>query len=129
MTRGDHIYVGVAGDIRHGIDVGDGRVIHYGDEPVGSNAQASIRYVMLQEFAQGGEIMVRDHAEIYGPEEVVARAESRLSEGGDDLLGRHGEHFASWCVSERYIGSDSNGGAAAGGLGTTATGAAATGGV
>lgn len=125
MTRGDHICVGQVGYTRHGIDVADGRVIHYGGEPGGSEAQASIRYITLQEFAQGDEVRVRDHGESFGPDEAVARAESKLGERDDDLFGRHGEHFASWCVSDRNDGAEINGAAAVGGWGTTAAAAAA----
>jgi len=128
MTRGDHIYVGPVGYTRHGIDVGDGRVIHYGGEPGGSKAHASIRYVTLQEFAQGDEVRVRDHGESFGPDEAVARAESKLGEREYDLFGRHGEHFASWCVSDRNASAEINEAAAVGGWGTTAAAAAATGG-
>jgi diguanylate cyclase (GGDEF)-like protein len=128
MTRGDHIYAGQVGYIRHGIDVGDGRVIHYGEEPGGSNAHACIRYATLQEFAQGGEVRVRDQGESYDPDEVVARAESRLGEGDHDVFGRHGERFASWCVSDPSPSSHISRAAASGGLGTTAAVAAATGG-
>lgn len=117
---------GPGGYTRHGIDVGDGRVIHYGGEPGGSEAHASIRCVTLQEFAQGGE--VRDYGESFGPDEAVARAESKLGERDYDLFGRHGEHFASWCVSDRNAGAEINEAAAVGGWGTTAAAAAATGG-
>jgi diguanylate cyclase (GGDEF)-like protein len=128
MTRGDHIYVGPVGYTRHGIDVGDGRVIHYGDDSGGSKAHASIRYATLQEFAQGGEVRVCDHGESYGPDEVVARAESKLGEGDHDVFGRDGEHFASWCVSDRNTSAEISRAAAVGGLGATAAAAAVTGG-
>jgi len=126
MTRGDHIYVGRVGYTHHGIDVGDGRVIHYGGEPDGSEAHASIRYATLQEFAQGGEVRVRDYGESFGPDEAVARAESKLGERDQHLFGRDGEFFASWCVAGCNTSGQLNGAAAVGGLdaATAAAGAA-----
>jgi Lecithin retinol acyltransferase len=88
MTRGDHIYVGQVVYTRHGIDVGDGRVIHCGDDSGGSKAHAGVRYATLQEFVQGGEVRVWGHGESYGPEEVAARAESKVGEGDHDVFGR-----------------------------------------
>ena len=127
MTRGDHIYVDRVGYPHHGIDVGDGRVIHYGGEPDGSEAHASIRYATLQEFALGGEVRVRKCDQSFGPYETVERAESKLGERDYHLFGRNGEHFASWCVTGPNTSGQINGAAAVGGLGTTAAAAAAAG--
>lgn len=75
MTRGDHVYVGRVGYTHHGIDVGDGRVIHYSGEPGKSKARATIRYATLEEFADGGEVKVRKYGKRFSPDETVERAE------------------------------------------------------
>jgi diguanylate cyclase (GGDEF)-like protein len=99
MSRGDHIFVERAGYTRHGIDVGDGRVIHIRGEPGMSKVDAGIRFASLQEFSQGGEVNVRNYDQRFGPDEAVARAESKVGAPDQQLFGRHGEFFASWCVA------------------------------
>jgi Lecithin retinol acyltransferase len=128
MTRGDHIYVDRVGSTRHGIDVGDGRVIHLGGEPGMSEVDASIRCVTLEEFAQGGEVKVRKYGQRFGPEQVVARAEGKLAEGNEHLFGRDEEFFASWCVTGGKPSGQLNEAAALGGL-DAATAADQAGGV
>lgn len=127
MTRGDHIYVGRVGYTHHGIDVGDGRVIHYSGEPGKSKAHASIRYATLEEFAQGGKVKVREYGKRFEADQTVARAESKLGEGHYDLFGRNCEHFASWCVTGRHTSGQVNGAVAAGGVASTTAVAAAAG--
>lgn len=99
MARGDQIYV-----LRsllnldslyehHGIDCGDGSVIHYsksGDEP-------EIRQTSLDNFAKGKPISRRDYPTAYIPETVIHRATSRLGERRYNLLFNNCEHFATWC--------------------------------
>ena len=127
MTRGDHIYVRRFGYTHHGIDVGDGRVIHYSGEPGKSKAHASIRYATQDEFAQGGDVIVTNYGKRLGPDETVARAESKLGECDYDLFGQNCEHFASWCSSDRHTSGQVNRAAAVGGLGTTAAAGATVG--
>ncbi|MBE3074685.1 MAG: EAL domain-containing protein [Actinobacteria bacterium] len=128
MTRGDHIYVGRVGYPHHGIDVGDGRVIHYSGEPGKSKSHAIIRYATLQEFTQGCEVKVRRYDRSFDPDETVHRAESKLGERDYDLFRGNCEYFASWCVTGRNISGQINGAVAVGGLGTTALVAAPPGG-
>lgn len=124
MTRGDHIYVDRACCTRHGIDVGDGRVIHVRGALGMSNA--SIRFATLQEFTQGGEVNVRKYDQRLGPDEAVARAESKVGARDQHLFGRHDEFFASWCVAGSNTSGQLSGAVAGGGFdaATAAAGAA-----
>ena len=87
----------------HGIDCGDGTVIHYWPDnaPFGS----SIQRTTLGEFAEGGSIRVRDYAVCDPPETVVRRAVRSLGARGFDPLSRNCEHFAVWCKTGRVESS------------------------
>lgn len=103
MARGDQIYsmrhlAGISGVYEHhGIDMGDGTVIHYskaGDRPeIARTSRAS--------FARGGPIYHCDQPVSYIPEVIVRRAESRLGESAYDLFFNNCEHFANWCTTGR----------------------------
>ena len=101
MARGDHIYVDRLGGIysHHGIDCGDGTVIHYWPDefPLAS----SVKRTTLGEFAEGGAVRVRDYAECDPPEMVLSRAVSSLGERDFDPLMSNCEHFAVWCKTGR----------------------------
>ena len=76
----------------HGIDCGDGSVIHYskaGEATVSRTAQAT--------FARGSPVYVKSQSTAFIPSVVVARAESRLGEQQYDLFFNNCEHFANWC--------------------------------
>ncbi|MGB3491498.1 MAG: lecithin retinol acyltransferase family protein [Elainellaceae cyanobacterium] len=99
MARGDQIYVirpfvGLASVYEHhGIDCGDGTVIHYSKlEPT-----ATVRRTARSQFSQMRSIQVKRYASSYIPEDVVRRAESRLGETQYSLLTNNCEHFATWC--------------------------------
>lgn len=98
MARGDQIYVmrpllGLDGVYEHhGIDCGDGTVIHYhkGDDAV-------ITRTSYERFARGNPVYVKQQAVAYVPDVVIQRAESRLGERQYNLLTNNCEHFANWC--------------------------------
>ena len=94
MSRGDHIYVRRRRRYsHHGIDCGDGTVIHY----VG--AWGTVRRVertSLDSFAQGSEVLVRQYRRRLPVEEILDNAESRLSSQGYHLVRNNCEHFATW---------------------------------
>ena len=100
MARGDQVYAyreiaGVPYE-HHGIDCGDGTVIHYskaGEAQIARTSQAS--------FAQGGAVYVKNPATAFIPDVVVERAESRLGEQRYDLFFNNCEHFADWCKTGR----------------------------
>lgn len=99
MARGDQIYVmrpliNMEGAYEHhGIDCGDGTVIHY----YKGGEEAVIARTSFETFARGNPVFVKPYAVSYVPDVVVARAESRLGERQYQLLTNNCEHFATWC--------------------------------
>jgi hypothetical protein len=98
MARGDQIYVmrPLAGldslYQHHGIDCGDGTVIHY-YKP----GEAEISRTSYETFAQGKPVYTKQYITSYVPDIVIERAESRLGERQYNLLTNNCEHFATWC--------------------------------
>jgi Lecithin retinol acyltransferase len=98
MARGDQIYVmrPLAGldslYQHHGIDCGDGTVIHY-YKP----GEAEISRTSYETFAQGKPVYTKQYSTSYVPDVVIERAESRLGEKQYSLLTNNCEHFATWC--------------------------------
>lgn len=100
MARGEQIYTyrELAGlqevYAHHGIDCGDGTVIHYskrGEVP-------TISRTSWAAFAPNGRVFVQPPAATsFIAEQVVRRAESRLGERKYNLLFNNCEHFATWC--------------------------------
>ncbi|NJN88120.1 MAG: hypothetical protein HC881_19780 [Leptolyngbyaceae cyanobacterium SL_7_1] len=99
MSRGDQIYVmrpfvGLDGLYEHhGIDCGDGTVIHYSKAP----EPATIRRTSMAAFAMGNPVFVKPQPVGYIPDVVIERAERRLGEQRYELLSNNCEHFATWC--------------------------------
>ncbi|MBF2008474.1 MAG: GUN4 domain-containing protein [Chlorogloeopsis fritschii C42_A2020_084] len=94
MARGDHIYVhcdlvGIGSYTHHGIDCGDGTVIHY--------SEGIICRTTIQQFSQGKEICRSPYEYCDSPNLVMIRAKSRLGECNYDLIFNNCEHFATWC--------------------------------
>jgi hypothetical protein len=77
----------------HGIDCGDGTVIHYRKTP----DDAVISRTSIASFATGQPIYVKRYSVCYIPDVVVQRAESRLGERRYNLFTNNCEHFANWC--------------------------------
>ncbi|EDX83757.1 NC domain family [Synechococcus sp. PCC 7335] len=101
MARGDQIYAmrEVAGIPyeHHGIDRGDGSVIHYSKQD-----EAVIKQTPLATFARGEAIKVKPQPTAFIPSLVIERAESRLGEKEYDLFFNNCEHFANWCKTGRH---------------------------
>ncbi|MEG3440309.1 lecithin retinol acyltransferase family protein [Pannus brasiliensis CCIBt3594] len=100
MAKGDQIYVyreflNLQGAYEHhGIDCGDGSVIHY------RKPSEIIERTSLETFARGGMIYTREYSPSgyqFIADVVVRRAESRLGEQKYNLLFNNCEHFATWC--------------------------------
>jgi hypothetical protein len=108
MARGDHIFVYGVGYSHHGIDCGDGRVIHFDSNPwrklastVGWPRRCRIGEVSHDVFSSGRVIHVRPYRQCDDPDTVLRRARSRLGEESYDLLDNNCEHFAVWCKTGR----------------------------
>lgn len=99
MARGDQLYVyrpffQIEGVYEHhGIDCGDGTVIHY------RKPSEIIERTSLETFTWGNPIYKRDYplGFCFIPDLVIQRAESRLGERKYNLLFNNCEHFATWC--------------------------------
>ncbi len=99
MAFGDQVYayrelLNVQGVYEHhGIDCGDGTVIHY------RKPSETIERTSLETFTRGSQLYKRDYLEgfCFIPDVVVNRAMSRLGEQKYNLLFNNCEHFATWC--------------------------------
>lgn len=97
MARGDQIYAmrefldreGVYE--HHGIDCGDGTVIHY------RKPSETVERTSLATFSRGNPIYIKNYPTSFIPDTVVRRAESRLGEKRYNLLFNNCEHLATWC--------------------------------
>ena len=76
----------------HGIDGGDGSVIHY--RKVGT---ATVSRTSFEAFAQGKPVYTLPQSVSFIPDVVLNRAESRLGEQRYNLFFNNCEHFANWC--------------------------------
>ncbi|PZO57480.1 MAG: hypothetical protein DCF15_07035 [Phormidesmis priestleyi] len=100
MARGDQVYtfreiIGTPYE-HHGIDCGDGTIIHY--SKVG---EARIAQTSRDTFARGNAIYTKPQPTAFIADDVVARATSRLGEREYDLFFNNCEHFANWCKTGR----------------------------
>ncbi|HAG82564.1 MAG TPA: NC domain-containing protein [Cyanobacteria bacterium UBA12227] len=97
MARGDQLYVhrellNLQGVYEHhGIDCGDGTVIHY------RKPSETIERTSLTTFARGNKIYVKQYPTCFIPDVVIQRAKSRLGERNYNLLFNNCEHLATWC--------------------------------
>jgi hypothetical protein len=99
MARGDQIYalrefINFEGVYEHhGIDRGDGTVIHY------RKPSEIVERTSLEVFARGQTIYVKEYLDgfCFLPDVTIDRAESRLGEKKYNLLFNNCEHFATWC--------------------------------
>lgn len=94
MSRGDHVFVRRRRRYtHHGIDCGDGTVIHYVG---GWGSVRRIERTSWDLFACNSEVFVREHRQRLPVDEIVANAESRLGSHGYHLVRYNCEHFATW---------------------------------
>ncbi len=82
----------------HGIDCGDGSVIHY--RKVGT---ATVSRTSFEAFAQGNPVYTLSQSVAFIPDVVLNRAESRLGEQRYYLFFNNCEHFANWCKIGKTI--------------------------
>lgn len=110
MAAGDHISVKrLKGAYEHhGIDMGDGTVIHFSGEPL-RQTRATVCQVPMDEFLAGGEKVIVQYAEdiedLLPVEETLRLASSRLGRSGYQLFRNNCEHFATYCkTGQGYSG-------------------------
>ncbi len=103
MSRGDQIYVmrpllNMEGVYEHhGIDCGDGTVIHYSK----ASATPTVSRTSSTTFAWGNPVYTKQYSVSFIADVVVERAASRLGEQQYNLLSNNCEHFATWCKTGR----------------------------
>jgi len=100
MARGDHIKAGRGIYSHHGIDLGDGRVIHYSGLADGLHG-GPVAICSESDFARGRKIKVIHHRDASPPDVVIERALSRLNEDEYGVVRNNCEHFASWALTGR----------------------------
>lgn len=101
MARADHIYVSRGVYTHHGVDAGDGTVIHFTGEPGAAKINAAIERTPLEDFLKGGEVKVRRYGKRDGADTTMTRAESRIGNRDYHLVVNNCEHFATWCCTGR----------------------------
>jgi hypothetical protein len=90
LARGDHIWVRRLGGLysHHGIDCGDGSVIHYSGDDWRSSR---VRQTDSEDFRLGGTVHVRSYEEFYRvaslEDLIVGRASTRIQRLLDGLRG------------------------------------------
>ncbi len=84
----------------HGIDMGDGTVVHFTGEPF-ERAHAAVSRTSYESFANGCPVSVIDHGPDADPAAICDRALRHLGRSGYHLLFNNCEHFATWCVTGR----------------------------
>lgn len=87
----------------HGIDCGDGYVIHY--RKVGT---ATVSRTSTAAFARGNPVYTLHQPVSFIPDVVINRAESRLGEKRYNLFFNNCEHFAYWCKTGENISHQIN---------------------
>lgn len=99
MARGDHIYVKRwrGAYFHHGIDIGDGTVIHFSGEPLRLR-DACVVSDSWEVFCAGEQPGVVSYAKsARDAEDTVAAAQAHLGQTGYHLWANNCEHFASYC--------------------------------
>lgn len=95
MSKGDHIYVECFPHDHHGIDCGDGTVIHYSSK----FTNGKIMRTSKSKFADGKIIKRKNYSSKYSPDVIIKRAEKRLGESKYNVLLNNCENFAYDCTS------------------------------
>lgn len=98
LAPGAHVVTHRRGYDHHGIYLGNGRVIHYSGRL--RHPEGLVEEVSMDEFCRGRPLEeARRERRVFGRDEIVQRARSRLGEHGYRLLSNNCEHFCSWCVA------------------------------
>lgn len=99
MARGDHIKVKRLRGLytHHGIDMGDGTVIHVDGDPF-RQINVCVRQSTMEDFLAGGEKIVVEHPQNARDAKAICEdALRRLGEPGYHLFRHNCEHFAYAC--------------------------------
>ncbi|MEC4815347.1 MAG: lecithin retinol acyltransferase family protein [Scytonema sp. PMC 1069.18] len=98
MAKGDHVYISFFFDgfpvTHHGIDCGDGNIIHY-------NMQR-VAMIPKTQFGKGRTLHVKEYGKCDSDNMVVERAKSKLSEEAYNVFFNNCEHFAYFCKTGKH---------------------------
>lgn len=103
MALGDHIKTKRIRGLytHHGIDMGDGTVVHFSGDPI-NHRDAVVCRVSMEEFLHGQAPLVVEHREPVLPKEETARiAQSMIGARGYHPLINNCEHFTTFCKTGR----------------------------
>jgi hypothetical protein len=100
MAKGDHIRVRRSGYWHHGIDCGDGTVVHFTGSPL-LRKEARIEHTKFDDFTRGKKVEVVHAAEKGQGKAIVKRAKERVGETSYCLVRNNCEHFATWCATKK----------------------------
>lgn len=96
----------------YGIFVSQDRVIQFGlpDDPLRAAEDIRILATDIYTFLQGGELEIgvpekAERKRLRTPEQIVSLAQSRLGEGGYDILHNNCEHFVNECAFGEHTSS------------------------
>jgi hypothetical protein len=89
MTLRDHIYIQKTGYTHHGINCGDGTVIHFDSR--------KICKISMNDFCGGRNYFIKEYVKCDSKEVVYQRAKSRLGDCNYNLIYNNCEHFACYC--------------------------------
>jgi hypothetical protein len=104
LRRGDHLRARSPRGAHHdGIYLGNGDVIHLTGAPDGGKAGARVRIDTLAVFAADRPVTVRPYVGDHDPDAIIARAMSRLGDGGYHLIFNNCQHFARWCATGDHL--------------------------
>ena len=90
--------------MHHGIDVGDGTVVHARPDDAGRLfGGGRIVRTSFAEFADGAPVdVVTEPAAVFPREEIVARALAHVGREGYCPVFDNCEHFATWCATGHW---------------------------
>jgi hypothetical protein len=104
LWRGDHLRAGYPRRACHdGVYLGNGHVIHLVAPPGAGKTGARVRIDTLAVFAAGRPVTVRPYATNHDPDANIARAMSRLGDGGYHLIFNNCQHLARWCATGDHV--------------------------
>ena len=97
MPRGDHVYVRRRHYSHHGIDCGDGTVIHFARvRRAFRSVERRVERTPWDVFARGSRVRVKSYRSRLPIEQIIRNAESKLGARGYHLVRNNCEHLASW---------------------------------
>ncbi len=104
-VRGDIVRTKVTFYHHYGIFINEDRVIQFGlpDNVYRPAEEIRVLETDVYTFLNGGELEVgkpdkSERKKMRRPEEIIAQAESRIGEGGYDILHNNCEHFVNECA-------------------------------